>query len=98
MPKLTLRDLFAIVTIVALALGWWLDRSRLAAMYARTAYENAQLRIDVRFLADHLEEKGTKVFFKSDDRVHAVQFREGEDTYRFLRIPQTGHGRVEMGK
>ena len=30
MPKLTLRDLFAVVTIVALALGWWLDRSRLA--------------------------------------------------------------------
>ena len=29
MPKLTLRDLFAVVTIVALALGWWLDRSRL---------------------------------------------------------------------
>jgi hypothetical protein len=30
MPKLTLRDLFAVVTIVALALGWWVDRSRLA--------------------------------------------------------------------
>jgi hypothetical protein len=30
MPKLTLRDLFAVVTIVALALGWWVDRRRLA--------------------------------------------------------------------
>src|SRR5687768_13675100 len=30
MPKLSLRDLFAVVTIVALALGWWVDRSRLA--------------------------------------------------------------------
>jgi hypothetical protein len=30
MPKLTLRDLFAVVTVVALALGWWVDRSRLA--------------------------------------------------------------------
>src|SRR5687767_7176760 len=30
MPKPSLRDLFAVVTIVALALGWWLDRSRLA--------------------------------------------------------------------
>ena len=30
MTKLTLRDLFAVVTIVALALGWWLDRRRLA--------------------------------------------------------------------
>jgi hypothetical protein len=29
MPKLTLRDLFAVVTIVALALGWMIDRDRL---------------------------------------------------------------------
>jgi hypothetical protein len=29
MPKLTLRELFAIVTIVALALGWWVDHWRL---------------------------------------------------------------------
>jgi hypothetical protein len=29
MPKLTLRDLFAVVTIVALALGWWCDHQRL---------------------------------------------------------------------
>ncbi len=25
MPKLNLRDLFALVTIVALLLGWWVD-------------------------------------------------------------------------
>jgi hypothetical protein len=31
MPKLTLRDLFAVVTIVALALGWWLDHWSQAA-------------------------------------------------------------------
>jgi hypothetical protein len=30
MNKLSLRDLFAVVTIVALALGWWLDRSAVA--------------------------------------------------------------------
>jgi hypothetical protein len=28
-PKFTLRDLLAIVTIAAMTLGWWLDRSRL---------------------------------------------------------------------
>ena len=28
MPKLALRDLFAVVTIVALALGWGLERWR----------------------------------------------------------------------
>src|SRR5688500_7872822 len=29
MPKLSLRDLFAVMTIVALALGWALDHQRL---------------------------------------------------------------------
>jgi hypothetical protein len=33
MPKLSLRDLFAIVTIVALALGWAIDRDRLRVNY-----------------------------------------------------------------
>jgi hypothetical protein len=35
MPKLTLRDLFAVVTMVALALGWWVDRSRLVKRLER---------------------------------------------------------------
>jgi hypothetical protein len=43
MPKLTLRDLFAVVTIVALALGWWLDRSRLAQENRRLAAESRRL-------------------------------------------------------
>jgi hypothetical protein len=29
MPKLTLRDLFAIVTLAAVLMAWWVDRSRL---------------------------------------------------------------------
>jgi hypothetical protein len=29
MPKLTLRDLFAAVTIVAILVAWWADRTRL---------------------------------------------------------------------
>lgn len=28
--KFSIRDLFLVTVIVALALGWWLDRSRLA--------------------------------------------------------------------
>ncbi len=33
MPKFTLRDLFAMVTILALALAWWVERrSRLATL------------------------------------------------------------------
>lgn len=32
-PKLSLRDLFALMTIAALALGWWLDhRAQLRAL------------------------------------------------------------------
>jgi hypothetical protein len=40
MPKLSLRALFAVVTIVALALGWWMDRWRLAAERTSLATEN----------------------------------------------------------
>jgi hypothetical protein len=29
MPKLTLRDLFALVTITAIIVAWWLDHRRL---------------------------------------------------------------------
>jgi hypothetical protein len=47
MPKLTLRDLFAVVTIVALALGWWLDRSRLARIHAVTREELRLLQYQV---------------------------------------------------
>ena len=28
MPKLTLRDLFAVVTIAAILVAWWLDHAR----------------------------------------------------------------------
>ena len=35
--KFTIRDLFLVTMIVALAVGWWLDRSRLAS--SRSAVE-----------------------------------------------------------
>jgi hypothetical protein len=35
MPKPTLRGLFAVGAIVALALGWWVDRSRLVKRLER---------------------------------------------------------------
>jgi len=37
--KITLRELFLVLLVVALSLGWWLDRSRLASKYTRM--ENA---------------------------------------------------------
>jgi hypothetical protein len=45
MPKLTLRDLFAVVTIVALGLGWWVDRRRTASDFKRlTAQKEKAIR------------------------------------------------------
>ena len=35
LPKVTLRDLFAVVTIVAIVLGWLADRSQLAREITR---------------------------------------------------------------
>lgn len=62
MPKLTLRDLFAVVTIVALALGWWVDRSRLnsehRAELARLREENDRLAFEVASLSGDLKRTG----------------------------------------
>ena len=43
MFKLTLRDLFAFVTIAALALGWLVDRSALATRNQALVTENSKL-------------------------------------------------------
>ena len=69
MPKLTLRDLFAVVTIVALALGWWLDRSRLAE-------EAKHLRSSVIFLADEMFSQHKYLVEINDDGT--VRFEVGD--------------------
>jgi hypothetical protein len=46
MSKLTLRDLFAVVTIVAVLVAWWVDRSRLADEVKRLAEEVERLKDD----------------------------------------------------
>jgi hypothetical protein len=43
MPKLTLRDLFAVMTIVALALGWWVDHRRQKMRQVESKAENERL-------------------------------------------------------
>jgi hypothetical protein len=42
MPKLTLRDLFAVVTILAVLVAWWLDHRDMAA--AQDILEKSLLR------------------------------------------------------
>ena len=59
MPKLTLRDLFAVVTIVALALGWWLEFRRRAVVEA----ENTRLVRQIDVLNTILAENGVKIMF-----------------------------------
>jgi hypothetical protein len=51
MPKFTLRDLFAVVTIVALSLGWGVDHCRLRADYLGTV---RQLKAQNDDLADRV--------------------------------------------
>jgi hypothetical protein len=41
---LTLRDLFWLVFVAALALGWWRDRGALAIKNSELATKNSQLR------------------------------------------------------
>jgi hypothetical protein len=67
MPKLTLRDLFAVVTIVALALGWWLDRSRLAK--ERDGWRTQSEFVEA--IAYKLDEDIMKLMKALDDRTQA---------------------------
>lgn len=70
MPKLSLRDLFAVVTVAAMALGWWLEhRAKVAALQNLQA-ERAR-RIGVEENADilHLmwaEERARNRFLQRD--------------------------------
>ena len=57
MPKLSLRDLFAVVTIVALALGWWVDHRR----QSRLQIENEYLRMQVEVLTSAMKQHGLTV-------------------------------------
>jgi hypothetical protein len=57
MPKLTLRDLFAVVTILALILGWLVDHRR----HSHLREENDHLRYALETLGNEVERYGVKV-------------------------------------
>jgi hypothetical protein len=74
MSKFTLRDLFAVLTIVAVALGWVVDRSRLRTEHA-ASLRNVQIertrRIEAEANADRLHrmwarERATNTFLQRD--------------------------------
>jgi len=40
LPQLTLRDLFWLVLVLGMALGWWLDRGMLAGQLSKERMDN----------------------------------------------------------
>ena len=46
LPQLALRELFWLILVCALALGWWLDQHRLWLMIEHQAREAAKQRMD----------------------------------------------------
>jgi hypothetical protein len=45
--KFSTRDLFLVTLIVALAVGWWVDRSRLALANSQLESEFEELRVGI---------------------------------------------------
>jgi hypothetical protein len=74
MPQLTLRDLFAVLTIVAVLVGWWVDHRRHSAAEATIAAENKGLRSSVLFLKDELEKQNGYTVTLSEGGVHILDF------------------------
>jgi hypothetical protein len=63
LPKLSLRDLFWLVLVCALALGWWLDRERLIDSNLRS---NAKYRTTIQTLQDMARAAGWSVEINHD--------------------------------
>ena len=60
--KFSIRDLFLLTLIVALAVGWWADRSRLA----EDAKNGLEWKSRAEGLAYLVEEQGTEVMWLHD--------------------------------
>jgi hypothetical protein len=45
MPKLTLRDLFAVMTIVAVLIAWWVDHRRMERQLQAWKYETKAFQL-----------------------------------------------------
>ena len=59
LPKLHLRDLFWLVLVIALSLGWWLDRKAIIArMSDEFERESAALRFFTSAVSVYLAEHG----------------------------------------
>jgi hypothetical protein len=70
MSKLSLRDLFAVVTIVALALWWWVDHRRMETQQANVEAENRRLTGLIFGTEFNMEAGGTYIIWKKTGDVH----------------------------
>jgi hypothetical protein len=59
--KFTIRDLLWLTVVVALSVGWWLDRSALIRHYENTFENNITWMTKARFLEDALRHEGWKI-------------------------------------
>jgi hypothetical protein len=73
MPKLTLRDLFAVVTIVALALGWAIDRDGLRVNYNEHRNEVMSARHREEELRRAIQGEGYDVQWDEDSRLFKLR-------------------------
>jgi hypothetical protein len=73
MPKLALRDLFAVVTIVALALGWAVDHWRSRKALARAMAEARAAQVQANSLIVRLNGLGYLVDVAEGGQVRIIR-------------------------
>ena len=67
--KITLRELFLLTVIVALALGWWIDRTRLKNEWERMASQANSFFYASVSLAEMFQENGARFEWSDGDMI-----------------------------
>jgi hypothetical protein len=74
--KLTLREIFLLVTIVAVACGWWVERREFRRRAAQAEWADSRPIID--WLEDYLKAEGYRVKWLDDGSVWVTTPDGGE--------------------
>jgi len=74
LPQLSLRDLFWLVTVVALLCGWWMQQGRIAETRREKAEAEEQLKLAERIRAD---QQLLIDAYRRDGRLHDVRRKDG---------------------
>ena len=73
--KITLRELFLLILIVAIALGWWIDHRQQQQVIAKSA----AWRNGAGFLEYVLRDRGWEVEWQFSDKI--ARARKGDEFY-----------------